>query len=261
METLLKSLFVYYKNKILLLIKFLWNAASVINIIKNINNKTTAKLTTNDVALILAGGQSTRFNTDVMKQLYLHNNKHLISYSILALDGLVKHIIIVTNSECELEIQQIVETMKLDTNIHIVVNNVNCRLKSIECGLEYTKDKLHNIKNILLHDSARPFVSRRYMKDILNNTKYYSQYCLKLTNGLMNVDFNVLDRDKYVEMCTPICMNFNLCYFIFMEFIKSKYSYEFVNILRLYNIPMNIMYGHFKYLRKVTYIEDLELIN
>jgi 2-C-methyl-D-erythritol 4-phosphate cytidylyltransferase len=236
-------------------LKIFWNIPKVISILKMVNKKII------NVGLILAGGTGSRFDATVMKQLYVYNNEHLITHSINILNENVEHIIIVTNSKCFDEINKIIQKMDFKkTKIHVVINDINCRLDSIETGLMYIKNNLNDINNIIIHDSARPFVPKQYISDILVNTKYYSQYCLRLTNGLMDLNFNTLDRDKYIELCTPICMNFDLCFFIFINFIskKSRYTCEFIDILKIYKIEINIIYGKYKFIKKVTYSEDLE---
>ena len=49
------------------------------------------------IGIILAAGTSTRFNSDIAKQLYFINNKPIIEYSIDNMIQLVDRIIIVKN--------------------------------------------------------------------------------------------------------------------------------------------------------------------
>ena len=222
-------------------------------VIDNNNNK--------NVGLLLAGGYSSRFNSSVPKQLYAFNEKLLIEYSI---ELLVKHldtIIIVTNSKCYLQITNLLVRKNYTNKIFVIQNDINCRLESIECGLNYINNNIPNIhfKNIIIHDSARPFIPDDYIINLLSNTKYYSQYCLKLTNGLIDDRLNTLDRDKYLELCSPICMNYNLCSYIFFRFITKKHRnvHEFIDILSIYRVTIDLLYGEYKYLKKITYLDDL----
>ncbi len=39
----------------------------------------------------------------------------------------------------------------------------------------------------------------------------------------------------------PLCVNYNLFYFIFMNYIKTKYVTELIPILNLLNIEYNLI--------------------
>lgn len=255
----LSSLFyyIYYKIKILYCTKTIQDILN--NSKKNLNSKKKT------IGLLLCAGKSTRFGQSIPKQLYILNNKTIISYSIDLLSKFCNQIIIITNTICYDEIHKIIEKFyHNDTEkIFLITNNINCRLESIETGLSFIKRnfKINPQDNIVIHESARPFVSDTYFSNILKENKPYSQYCLKLTNGLMDKEnLIVIDRDNYIELCTPILSNFMLYEYIFMNFIskKNRFAYEPINILREYKININILYGHHKYLKKITHIEDIQ---
>ncbi len=117
-----------------------------------------------------------------------------------------------------------------------------------------------NNTNILIHDSARPYIPSDYFNNMILTTHFYSQYCLKLTNGLMDLKYNTLDRDAYIELCSPLCINLKLSEIIYFNFMKksNRYAHEFIDIIKIYNIPIELFYGKHKYLRKITYQDDLE---
>jgi 2-C-methyl-D-erythritol 4-phosphate cytidylyltransferase len=216
---------------------------------KNTNNNT-------NILILLAAGTSTRFGQECSKQLYIYNEKELIRYSIETFMEYMDKIIIVTNSLCYDNMVNIANN--ISNKISVVVNDINCRLTSIECGLNYIKNGNIEPDNIIIHDSARPFISKEYVEQITRNTRFYSQYCLKLTNGLMTKTCDVVDRDNYMELCTPISIKYRLCLLIFDNFMsKNKYTYEFIDILKVYNIPMDFYYGKYHLLKKITYIEDV----
>lgn len=264
----LKNIF----NYMFFFIKVIKNKKKMYDIIKNIDydlNKNKSK-NRNNICILLSAGTSTRFENTIPKQLFIYENKPLIEYSInllLSQSSYISHIIIISNSKCINEIENIIKNIiknniknNTNTKIEIIINDINCRLESIDCGLNFIQNNIkQNIENIIIHDVARPFVSQDYIKNILLNTKYYSQYCLKLTNGLMYYDYTTLDRDKYIELCTPICMNYKIFEFIFINFIskKNRYVYEFIDILKIYNINIDLFYGKYKFLRKITFSDDL----
>ena len=228
-----------------------------------INGK--AEFIQKNFGLLLSAGTSTRFCQDVPKQLYkLNGDKPIIYYSLDLLVKKCDHVILVTNSLCAKEIENIITDYFSESKnlIHIVHNDVNCRLESIQKGIEFISNvfQINNYDNIIIHDSARPFVQNLYIDNMLNESNIYSQYCLKLFNGLMDLkNLTVVNRDNYVELCTPILSNFNLYKYIFFNFIskKNRYVYEPIDIFKYYGIEIKFFYGHYKFLRKITWFDDI----
>ena len=217
-----------------------------------------------NVGILLAAGTSSRFvsENNKPKQLYFLNNIPIVLYSINAIANLVDELVIVTNTKCFDEIKSLIGNYH---NITLLINDVNCRLESIEIGLEYIKSKYNNVKNIIVHDSARPYITIEHIKNLLIscNTYSYSQYCLKLVNGLCKKEFTnieMLDRDKYIEMCTPISSHFDLFYFIFINYMskRNRIVYEHIPILNILGIKYNLIIGKNSHLKKITYIDDVE---
>lgn len=240
--------------------------------LNNLNNLTNIKKNQN-IGIILAAGNSTRFNKSLPKQIFELNNKPIICYSIDSVVNILDKIVIVTSTYCFETIQNIINNQyKSYDNIDIVINDFNCRLKSIETGLAHIKNNydINTIKNIIIHDSARPYINTNHIVELINltnltnltndNNQYmYSQYCLKLTNGLMTNDCNIVNRDNYVELCTPLCINYDLCQFIFDNYIKeeNRITYEFLPILKLLKIKYILIDGNISFLKKITTSDDI----
>jgi 2-C-methyl-D-erythritol 4-phosphate cytidylyltransferase len=233
---------------------------NIINL--NINTSSFFSFNTNkkNICILLAAGNGKRFGKTIPKQLLKHNKKYLIEYSIDAFVQSVDYIIIVTNSIC---INKIKKIIKKFNNIFVIENNDNCRLKSIEIGLKYTSDNFVDIGNVLLHDSARPFITSKYITDILLESKnfVYSQYYLPMVNGLSDINDNVYDNSKYYELCTPICIKFNLLSLIFEIFIKdiNRISHEIIPILNILQINYKLIQGDLNKLKKITYSNDMRI--
>jgi len=270
-----KQLFIYLNNifsKFCLYVKILFFYPDIHKIIQQ---KTDNRNNNNIIiGILLAAGTSTRFGTQQPKQLFTYKNKELIVYSIESMLEQLNKIIIVTNSNCLKKMTEIVEKIKSNkllqikqVQIYITTNDINCRLESIGRGIQYIKDNrdLLNIKdfnriNLLIHDSARPYIPYDYYNNMIIHTKFYSQYCLKLTNGLMDLKYNTLDRDDYIELCSPICINFKLSEILYFNFMKksNRQAHEFIDIIKIYDLPIQMYYGKYKYLRKITYQDDLD---
>jgi 2-C-methyl-D-erythritol 4-phosphate cytidylyltransferase len=256
----------------------------------NLYNKTnlSRKSKSYTICILLSAGTSSRFQDTTIhnttsqyqyKQIHLIENKPIILYSIEKIIDIVDKLIIITNIECYDKIKNIINEnynyqKDKKKKIILLINNINCRLESINTGLHYinkyyskNNKNLNNIDNIIIHDVARPYITQDYIQKLIssendndNTTHLYSQYYLKLTNGLMNLDNNtIVDRNKYIELCTPLCINYNLFNFIFTNYIQKDKSItcEFIPILQLLNININLIEGHYKYLRKITTRDDI----
>lgn len=222
-----------------------------------------------NVCILLSAGYSNRFGQKVPKQLYRleTEQKSIIELSLDTLKNVTDKIIIITNDICYVEIEKIVK--KYD-NVTILINNENSRIKSIFIGLQYII-KMDNVSNIIIHDSARPFVSKEYYINMLKISDIYgySQYYMKLTNGLAKISSHkeityeeitheeitcdVIDRNEYIELCTPILITKNLL----LQLNLTEPVNEFIDILNKNNISYKLIEGTNKYLKKITTIDDV----
>ena len=180
----------------------------------------------------------------------------MLSYSVNALSDL-DQIIIVTNSKCA----KTIENHRELPTIKIAINNKNCRLASIKAALNKT-DKC--AKNVIIHDAARPYINKTHIKTLIKSSKTYaySQYCLKLTNGLIRkneTNIECLDRDQYLELCTPLICDYHLMNFIFATYIDkpNREHHELLSVIDSFKIPYNLIEGTHKYLRKITTLDDI----
>ena len=201
------------------------------------------------ICVILAAGNSTRFGD--YKQLYSLNGKPIINHSIDIFDKCVDEILIVTNSNC---------ISKIKTNHKIIVSDNDSRLKSIQSSIDFIGDKY--IDNIIIHDAARPFITTEYVNALIESTKnnHHSQYYLKLVNGLAkrtNNGWEIPNREDYIELCTPQCTEYDTFKWIFRNFIESNKECEILPLVSKLNKKSNLIEGHYKYLRKITTVDDI----
>ena len=204
-----------------------------------------------NIGIILAAGNSTRFNDENPKQLYLIDDKPIINHSIDILSQSLDEVIIVTNTYC---------SDKIKTNHTILVNDIDNRIESIKVALDYIGDKKYN--NILIHDSARPFITLDMISELLESSKKYqhSQYYLELVNGLAKKNdfgWEVAPREDFIELCSPQITNFELFKSIFTEYIETKIDCEILPIICKLQYDYNLIKGNNKYLRKITTTHDI----
>ncbi|ATZ80180.1 2-C-methyl-D-erythritol 4-phosphate cytidylyltransferase [Bodo saltans virus] len=243
-----------YANKPSLLMNFeLYNMKNNIAIPQSFNNHGI------NVGIVLAGGFSSRFNSSTMKQLFCINGKKIIEYTIDAMEKL-DNIIIVTNDKCFYEIN---ELFCSNNKIILLNNNIDCRTESLHIALEYIKTNFHT-NNIVIHDVARPYIKKNHIENILKeceNGIVYSQYCLNLTNGLIKINKGIefVDRNEYIETCTPICINYELAMFIYKHYfdVNNRITCEFLPIVDIMKLQYKLLFGNNNFLKKITVIDDI----
>ena len=117
----------------------------------------------NNYFIILASGQSKRFNSKKPKQFNIYKNKPLFKHSLdkAIKSKLFKKIILVTNNK-----KQIKE--KLSKNV-LIIKGGKERFDSSLIALKYIKKFKPN--NVLIHDAARPNFSLKLLKNLVKMVK------------------------------------------------------------------------------------------
>ena len=214
-----------------------------------------------NIAILLAAGASSRFNSKIHKVLYKINNKPIIKYSTDILCEYLDKIIIVANSTNDKPIHKIFAKNK---KVQLVINNIDTRLDSIKAGLDSIKPT-ENISNLLIHDAARPHITPQMIETLLVSSEQYqfNQYCLVLNNGLVQkttAGYDTVDRAKYLELCTPQITEYHLFNFLFRKYIypNNRLSCEILPLLNKFNIQHNLIEGNARHLHKITTLEDIQ---
>ena len=114
--------------------------------------------------IILAAGQSKRFKSVKLKQYTIYKNKPVFEHSLekIIKSKLFKHIILVTNKKSNVQ-------KKYLSSIKILKGGKERSDSSLNALKYASKLKL---KNILIHDAARPNFSIKLKNKILYNLKY-----------------------------------------------------------------------------------------
>ena len=117
----------------------------------------------NNYFIILASGQSKRFNSKKPKQYYIYKNKALFKHSLdKALESkLFKKIILVVYSKSKIN-------EKFPKNV-LVIKGGKERSDSSLIALKYIKKLKPN--NVLIHDAARPNFSLKLLKSLVKSLK------------------------------------------------------------------------------------------
>lgn len=131
------------------------------------------------VAIILAGGEGTRFSSTLSKQFFMIKEKPLISYTVRAFQRspYIDEIVVVGSLTSLKEIKTLVQKEGFD-KVHHVIMGGNTRLESSYLGVNLYNDNQE--RKILIHDGARPLVSQKMIKDCVDSLDYYQASSLAI---------------------------------------------------------------------------------
>ena len=205
-----------------------------------------------DCFILLSAGKSKRFKSKLNKQFLTYKNKPLFEHSLkTALDSKIfKKVLIVSNKKIKNISYKNINVIKGGTERH----------NSTQNALNYLKNK--KIKNVFIHDAARPNLSikllHRLKKELKKNNavvpylKSENSAKYKIKNKINN-----LDRNKILLTQTPQCFNFQELFNLYKS-NKEKITDEASLYLRN-NRKIKFILGDKKNF-KITTIDDLNYL-
>ena len=163
----------------------------------------------NNYFIILASGQSKRFNSIKPKQFIKYKNKALFEHSLdKALSSkLFKKIILVVNDRKEIK-------KKYPKNV-IIIKGGKERSDSSLIALKYIKK--FNPNNVLIHDAARPNFTIKLLKNLINSPKINKASIPVISSKdsikykVKNQLFNLNRSNSYLTQ-TPQAFNYKKIY-------------------------------------------------
>ena len=131
----------------------------------SMNTETAHNIYKNTAVIIVAGGSGTRIGTDLPKQFLYLDNKPILAHTLQKFRELfpTDHIItVVAESMTEYWLS---ECRKLGIDPGPLAMGGSSRWESVKNGIAAVNTP--GIKYLLVHDAARPFVTTRVIKDIV----------------------------------------------------------------------------------------------
>ena len=208
----------------------------------------------NNYFIILASGQSKRFNSSKPKQYIIYKNKPLFDHSVekALASKLFKKIILVVNKKKLIN-------KKFPRNV-ITIKGGKERSDSCLIGLKYIKK--FKPTNVLIHDAARPNISLKLIKNLVKFLKK-NKAVIPTINSNDSIKYRVkkqlfnLHRDHCFLTQTPQAFRFKDLYSLSVNqkdkiqdeatlFIKNNLKIKFIKGENLNN--------------KITYKEDIKTI-
>ena len=234
-----------------------------------------------NILILLLAGASKRFNYKTKKQFIKINDRPLYCFSLdtfLSTKKIDKFLLVINKNDKDSEyIKFIYENYKTYFNkdmFHIVYGGKE-RYNSVYNALQYLKD--NNIakatSKILIHDSSRPFVTKKDILKVISALDKYKSVTLSqtVTNTIkivknvknLQVDYTP-DRKLLYEIYTPQGFIFKYIYNAYNKFMASKKHINITDDLQIMEIFSNVK----SYLIlgdrtniKITYKNDINLFN
>ena len=191
----------------------------------------------NNYFIILASGQSKRFNSNVSKQYIKYKNKALFEHSVdKALKSkLFKKIIIVTSDKKQIK-------NRYSKNV-LVIKGGKERSDSSLKGLKFIKKYKPN--NVLIHDAARPNFTIKLLKRLIKSLETNKASIPVISSKdsikykIKNQLFNLKRKNSYLTQ-TPQAFNFKDIYDLSIKqknaiqdeatlFINNNFKIKFIN--------------------------------
>ncbi|MEN8153783.1 MAG: IspD/TarI family cytidylyltransferase [Acidobacteriota bacterium] len=160
-----------------------------------------------NLVIIVAGGVGKRINSDIPKQLIKIGAKHLIEYTIESFENNSKiDLIYIVSHKKNIENIRTIVNNRSFSKVKKILNGGRTRQLSSRIGV-YASDE--SVKNILIHDAARPFISSGLIDSILSNLDKFSAVNLAVssTDTLIETSGKMMkkqiDRDIIKKVQTP----------------------------------------------------------
>ena len=208
----------------------------------------------NNYFIILASGQSKRFNSNKPKQFITYKNKALFEHSIgkAIISKLFKKIVLVVNDKKQIK-------KKYSKNV-LIIKGGKERSDSSLIALKYIKK--FNPNNVLIHDAARPNFTIKLLKNLIRSLKTNKASIPVISSKdsikykVKNQLFNLERKNSYLTQ-TPQAFKFKDIYYLSLKqnniiqdeatlFINNNLKIKFINGETLNN--------------KITFKEDINNI-
>ncbi len=206
----------------------------------------------NNYFIILASGQSKRFNSNKPKQFNIYKNKALFKHSLekVIKSKLFKKIILVVDNKKNIK-------EKLSRNV-LVIKGGKERSDSSLIALKYIKKFKPN--NVLIHDAARPNFTIKLLNNLIKTLKNNKAVIPAINSKdsikyKINNEFYNLNRNNSYLTQTPQAFKFKDLYNLSIR-QKNKITDEATLFIEN-NLKIKIIKGE-NLNNKITYKEDLK---
>ena len=211
----------------------------------------------NSCFIILAGGESKRFNSNIPKPYHFYKGKPLLLHSIDKAKkyGKFSKIILVVNTKHKV----LIKKLKIK-NIKIITGG-NTRAESAYKGLKSIEN--NNIKNVLIHDAARPNFSLKLVDKLFKKLRLNDCVipAIQTQDSIKQKKSNIvtnLKRENIYLIQTPQAFNYKKLYAL--QNNKSIEVTDDANLFVKAGEKIKIIKGEIKN-NKITINSDIQTTN
>ena len=211
----------------------------------------------NSCFIILAGGESKRFNSKTPKPYHLYKGRPLLLHSIDKAKNYkkFKKIVLVINKKHK----KLIKDLKIK-NIKIIEGG-NTRAESAYKALKSINS--YNIKNVIIHDAARPNFSLKLLDKLHNELKSHDcvipaiQSLDSIKQKSLKIIKNLKRQDIYLIQ-TPQAFDYKKLYSLQND--KSKNITDDASLFAIAGKKIKIIKGEYNN-KKITLNSDIKIDN
>ena len=212
-------------------------------------------------AIILASGTGNRFGGEIAKQFFVISGKTILEHSIEVFEKSenIDEIIVVITPQYRTLAEDIIKKNSY-RKVKKLVNGGATRKESSNIGVLSVAEKE---ANVLIHDCARPFLSRKIINDCIKALDKYDAAVVAVgaTDTILKTQKNTVvsipKRDELMQAQTPQCFKLSL---IKKAHELAKNDNDFTDDCSLivkYNLSsVHIVQGDIENI-KITYKSDI----
>jgi len=210
--------------------------------------------------VILAAGDSTRFDAEVNKLFYKVNDKELVLYPVETfLDNDEIDEVLIVSSESN---QSALEKLLTEHQSVSIILGWNSRQESEYCALQYLQDKATDNCLIVIHDAARSFMSSELLTSLVNTAKEHGSAAPYLNNNKFYDIENdeIVANKKIVDIQTPQVYKYKELFECYSYLSKNNITGMVDTTESMFNFnkyETQVIRGEESNL-KITYKSDLE---
>ena len=222
----------------------------------------------NSSVIIVAAGNGTRFKGAVPKQYVKINYETILNITISKFINLneVKYIQPVINIKHENIYCDTIRNLKSSENYKKILPPVfggNERCISVKNGLVAISKLKDNPNKVLIHDAARPFISKKIIKNVIEKLKYFDAVlpCINIVDTVWKIEkdnFKFLtQRNSYFRAQTPQGFKFKKFFEAHLR-NNDSWAYDDIYLANKNNFSIKQISGS-DFNIKITKPEDLKI--
>ena len=212
--------------------------------------------------VILAAGDSTRFDADVNKLFYKVNGKELVLYPVETFldNSEIDEVLLVSSKSNRSALEKLLSEHQ---SVSIILGG-DSRQESEYCALQYLQDKATDNCLIVMHDAARSFMSSELLTSLVNTAKEHGSAAPYLDNSKFYDLENdqIVTHKKIVDIQTPQVYKYKELFECYSFLSKNNITGMVDTTESMSNFnkyKTQVIRGEENNL-KITYKSDLEII-